>query len=239
MMAGYLGMQAEGRWGMKDTRRPGVGPFLAAEGICYLAFLWRDLEAGGAGSTPIKYASILLCALFSLLWALLGGGDRLVALALALTAGADTFLLELDVHYGYGLLLFCAVQLCYFFRIFLVCRRSIWGARLGLFLLSLAALHALGLLIPLNVLALFYFTNFLCNARLSLFCSGRRFRIFSLGLFLFLCCDVCVAAFQFPEAIPAAAYDFVRVGMWLFYLPGQVLIALSGLPERSSRGDTI
>lgn len=216
---------------MNDLRRPGVLPFLLAEAVLYGTFLWRDLSPGGPGSTPVKYAAILSCALFSLLWALFGGGDRLTALALVLTGAADTFLLELDAHYAAGVLLFCGVQLCYFLRLYPKKRRSLWGARLGLFLLSLAALRFLGLLTALNVLALFYFSNFLCNALLSLSCPGRRARIFSAGLCLFLCCDLCVAAYQFPGSLPDAVFQAARVGMWLFYLPGQVLIALSGLPE--------
>ena len=159
---------------MNDLRRPGVLPFLLAEAVLYGTFLWRDLSPGGPGSTPVKYAAILSCALFSLLWALFGGGDRLTALALVLTGAADTFLLELDAHYAAGVLLFCGVQLCYFLRLYPKGRRSLWGARLGLFLLSLGALRLLGLLTALNVLALFYFSNFLCNALLSLGCPGRR-----------------------------------------------------------------
>lgn len=222
---------------MNDLRRPGVLSFLLVEGVLYGTFLWRDLSPGGPDSTPLKYAAILLCALFSLLWALFGGGDRLTALALVLTGAADTFLLELDAHYAVGLLLFCGVQLCYFLRLYPEGHRSLWRARLGLFLLSLGALYALGLLTALNALALFYFSNFFCNTLLSLSCPGKGGRIFSVGLCLFLCCDLCVAAYQFSEVLPAAVYAFVRVGMWLFYLPGQVLIALSGIPEFSSRGD--
>ena len=163
---------------MNDLRRPGVLPFLLAEAVLYGTFLWLDLSPGGPGSTPVKYAAILSCALFSLLWALFGGGDRLTALALVLTGAADTFLLELDAHYAAGVLLFCGVQLCYFLRLYPKKRRSLWGGRLGLFLLSLGALRALKLLTALNILALFYFSNFLCNALLSLGCPGRRARIF-------------------------------------------------------------
>lgn len=228
---------------MTMLRRPGVLPFLAAEAALYAAFLWRDLTAGGAGANSIKYASILLCALFAVLWALAGGGDRLTAGALVLTAGADVFLLLLDAHYGWGLLLFCGVQLCYFLRLRALGCGSLWGARLGLFLLSLAALRVLGLLDPLDpldALALFYFVNFLCNLLCALSCpGGRAGRCFSLGLALYLCCDLCVAAYQFPGTFPPPLDDAVRVGMWLFYLPGQVLIALSALPGSSSRGDRV
>ena len=227
---------------MNLFRQRGVLPFLLAEGALYGAFLWRDLSPGGAGSTPLKYAAILLCALFALLWAILGGGDRLTAAALLLAVGADTFLLALDRDYLLGMLLFCGVQLCWFLRLRALCRRSFWAARLGLFLLSLGALAALGLWNSLNVLSLFYFANFACNTALSL---SRRWegplRLLPPGLVLYLCCDLCVAAFQFPQALPAL-YPFVQVGMWLFYLPGQVLLALSGLPlsgQKLSRGDRL
>ena len=43
-------------------------------------------------------------------------------------------------------------------------------------------------------------------------------------------CDVCVGLFNvLPPASPL--YAAVSVGMWLFYLPSQVLITLSALPE--------
>ena len=60
--------------------------------------------------------------------------------------------------------------------------------------------------------------------------------LFRLGLALFLCCDVCVGAFNAPGLFPVPVTAFARVGMWLFYLPGQVLIALSALPEPILRG---
>ena len=212
---------------MRPSRRA-LALFLALEAVLYAAFLLWDLTVGGRGSNPIKYAGILLCLAFS--WYLARrGGSALVTAALALTALADVFLLLLDCCYTLGVGLFCLVQGLYFLRIFRADGgRSLWGLRLILFVLSLAVLQGLDLLLPLNILALFYFTNFFCNALASLGCPGRNLRLFSMGLWLFLCCDVCVGLFQTPELATPAAESFVRVGMWLFYLPAQVLIALSG-----------
>ena len=42
-------------------------------------------------------------------------------------------------------------------------------------------------------------------------------------------CDMLVAVSQFPSLFPAPLSSVAQVGMWLFYLPGQVLIVLSGL----------
>ena len=122
--------------------------FLTVEAILYAAFLVWDVTIGGRGSNPIKFAGILLCLVYALYLGHLGG-SRLVPAALALTALADVFLLLLDADYALGILLFCAVQGLYFVRIVRSGGRSLWGLRLGLFLLSLVVLNLLGLLIPL------------------------------------------------------------------------------------------
>ena len=208
--------------------RRALALFLSVEAVIYAAFLSWDLTIGGRGSNPIKYAGILLCLGCSLYLAR-RGGSRLVPAALTLTALADVFLLLLDTHYALGIGLFCLVQGIYLVRIFRSNGgRILWGLRLLLFVLALVVLKKLGLLIPLNVLALFYFTNFLCNALASLGCPGGNMRLFSIGLWLFLCCDVCVGLFQSPQLASPAVGAFVQVGMWLFYLPAQVLIVLSG-----------
>lgn len=214
---------------MLRTRRLLTGVFLLLQSAVYLAFLRLDLT-GQPGGVPLKYLSILLCLLFCLA-ALPLGGSPLIALAMGLTLGADTFLLLLDAHYLLGILLFCAVQALYLAHI---ARgnggHTLWPVRLALFLLSLAVLWGLGLISPLNTWALLYFSNFLCNACQSLFLTGRPARLFSLGLWLFLCCDLCVGVFNCPGLFPQPLFAFAEIGMWLFYLPAQVLISLSALP---------
>lgn len=216
---------------MMGGARRAVPLFLAAQGALYLAFLYRDLFRGGEGTVPIKYAGIVLCLLFSL-YGSVRGGDWLVTAAMALTLAADTFLLLLDRCYPLGVLLFCLVQGLYLIRI----RRlagggALWPLRAGLFLAALAVLGRLGLATVLNVLSLLYFSGFLCNAVLSLKLRGGRYRWFSLGLWLFLCCDLCVGLFNQPGMLGPQLHETVRVGMWLFYLPAQVLITLSGLGD--------
>ena len=86
--------------------------FLSVEGVAYACFLLLDLTGHGDQTTPIKYAGVVLCLAFSLL-----GTDRLVPLALALTAGADWFLLVRNDRYLLGIALFLAVQAVYFLRL--------------------------------------------------------------------------------------------------------------------------
>lgn len=226
--------------------RERVFPGLAA-GL-WVGFLALDLLRLG-DSTPLKLAGILLCLLFA--W--LGAADRdglLVALALSFTVGADWFLLVRGDHFPLGIALFCVVQVLYTLRL-AVLRGYI--SPLGLTVRALAGGAALavwlgrGWLPPLptgmdlgtTLLALFYFTGLCCNAIEALLLSrrapSRELCSFALGLGLFLCCDVCVGLWNLSpvglsasaEAVFASLHTFSRVGMWLFYLPSQVLLVLS------------
>lgn len=217
-------------------RRRYVEWFLLAQLAAYLLFLCMDLFHGGEGSAPVKYAAIVLCFLFSL-YGSARGGEKLVTIALTFTLGADTFLLLLDAQYLTGVLLFCVVQGLYLVRILRANGgHAMWPLRLGLLIGALCCLKSLGLLSLLNGVTAFYFTIFLANTVQSLALKGRRKRLFSRGLILFLCCDLCVGAFNEPGMVSSGVYSFARVGMWLFYLPAQVLITLSGLPDFMLRG---
>lgn len=191
--------------------------FLAVEALLYAAFLSLDFTGRGSQSTWIKYAALLLCLLYALLCAL-RGGDRLVFFALLFTAGADWFLLR-NVRLILGLCLFLVVQTLYLLRL----RRL--GAGSSLWLRSMLALAlglavtALGMLSVLNLLVALYFSQLLSNTILAW--SARRW-LFAVGLTLFVCCDVCVGMYNL-----GILHSFAAVGMWLFYLPSQVLIVLS------------
>ena len=101
-------------------------------------------------------------------------------------------------------------------------------------LCAVATAHSLNLLTGLVCL---YFPQLLCNAAESLrIRTDRAGRRFSLGLCLFLCCDICVGLHNLflaaPPALPGLART-VQLAMWAFYLPSQVLIVLSadGRPD--------
>lgn len=205
--------------------------FLAAEGALYAAFLALDLTGRGGLSVPIKYAGILLCLGFSLLACVNWGGDRLVPAALALTAGADWFLLVRNDHYAAGIALFLCVQTAYYLRLRRMGADSGWPLRSALALGAGLGLYALDMASPVNLLAGLYFSQLLSNTILAWTGRGRPRRLFAVGLTLFVGCDLCVGLFN---ALTAAAplYPVVSVGMWFFYLPSQVLITLSALPEK-------
>ena len=127
-----------------DKRLPSnlVAMFLSAEGVLYAAFLALDLMGRGSQTISIKYAGILLCLAFSLLCAA-RGGDRLVPIALALTAGADWFLLVRNDCYILGVALFLCVQTVYFLRLRAAGAPAAWPLRAGLALGAGLAVYAL------------------------------------------------------------------------------------------------
>lgn len=210
-------------------RRATIG-FTAAEAALYAAFVALDLSGAGGPDVALKYAGVLLCLGFSLLCAA-RGGDRLVPAALLLTALADLLLLVADRYYALGVLIFLGAQSVYLVRLRLAARHSWWILRSFLPLIAALALYALDLASPLNLLAGLYFSQLLVNAVLAWTLPGRRWRLFAAGLTLFIGCDLCVGAFNSPGLVPPALYRFAAVEMWVFYLPSQVLIALSALPH--------
>ena len=205
--------------------------FLAAEGILYLSFLFMDLTGRSDATILPKYTGILLCLLLSIYCAF-RGGDRLVPAALLLTALADSLLLVLDRYYALGTGIFLGVQILYLLRIRRLTGRSLWLLRVLIPLAAAAVLYGLSMLTPLNLLAGLYFSQLLVNTIAAWSRNNRSMRCFAVGLTLFVGCDLCVAIRNAGTLFPLPMRSFARVGMWLFYLPSQVLIALSAMPSR-------
>lgn len=207
---------------------PLIVGFLTAESIIYIAFLALDLLGRGSETYGLKYGGILLCLAFALTCAL-RGGDRLVAPALAFTACADWFLLIRNDHLPLGVALFLCVQALYLLRLRLAGGPLALWLRISLALTLFLALYWLNLATPLNLLAVLYFSQLLSNCILAWKLPSMR--RFALGLSLFVGCDVCVGLFNSSLLAPAALSP-VSIGMWFFYLPSQVLIALSAPPPK-------
>lgn len=205
--------------------------FTTIEAVLYAAFLTLDVTGWSGPDVAIKYAGILLCLCFSLFCAA-RDGDKLVPPALLLTALADLFLLVANDHYALGVVIFLGAQSVYLLRLRLASQRSWRLLRFTLPLLAGLALYALQMATPLNLLSALYFSQLLTNTILAWTLRGRRWRLFAAGLTLFIGCDLCVGAFNSPALVPPSLYRFTAVGMWLFYLPSQVLIALSALPQK-------
>ena len=196
---------------------------IATETILYLTFLGMDIFGIG-NTTPIKFVSILLLTL-----SVLDFREKTVSVALIFTAVADLFLLVLDRWYAAGVLCFILVQILYAARL-----RKESGPSVLSFLLPAAA----GLLVYTSYG--FGLTEALAGAYIALFAVNllracllakrspeRRWILFTAGLALFFCCDLCVGLHNMPGVGSPSLQRFASVAMWGFYLPGQVLIRAS------------
>lgn len=211
---------------------PLVGCFLGIESILYLTFLILDLSGRGGDTLWPKYTGILLCLAFAFFCSL-HGGDRIIPPALFFTAGADWFLLVRNDHLLLGVALFLCVQGLYFLRLHQAggSRKFLWLRLVLAAGFTLAPVLIPGMATPLNLLAMLYFSQLLSNTILAWTLPAMR--TFALGLTLFVGCDICVGLFN-AFTLPPALFSIVSVGMWFFYLPSQVLIALSALPKETT-----
>ncbi|MBQ6475699.1 MAG: hypothetical protein IJJ34_05775 [Clostridia bacterium] len=187
-----------------------------------------------------EYCSILLDAALAAVLFCCTRPDRMrvfLLLALLFTAAADYSLTYLDARYLTGVILFCAVQTCYLFATWI--SRRVLFLRMLLFLMVLAGLYAAVLLDPLSAFSAYSITQLLC----SVICAAsllrrnrtRRLLLLTLGLTLFLGCDICVGLYNlgaYLPAFPQAASDTAFFLIWCFYLPAQAILPWCLLPEK-------
>ena len=189
--------------------------FLSIQFLIYTSFI--VLDSFHIDSTYVKYLGIILCLIYAIY-----NKKKYRRLSMTFTLIADFFLLVINKHYELGLLSFIIVQICYlyflgnidntYFTRFLIIRLSMFVV--GTVLLIVSKNMSL-----LNELVLIYFSNLLTNAIQSCFGSNK---LLTLGLILFVCCDICVGLHNI-----SATYTVASFLMWVFYLPSQVLIVLA------------
>ncbi len=200
--------------------------FVAAEVVLYIVFMTMDLLAYGGSTIVLKYIGILLCLFFSVLCAF-RGGEKLIPVALIFTAIADFFLLVIDNYYIVGLLFFLVVQSIYLFYLYRKTEKIWIPVRIVCLIAVVVVLVIANLLNGQNLVAGIYFSMILVNMAMSWVFGKKVRRLFAVGLTLFVCCDICVGFYNLSWLLPTGIYGFTRIGMWMFYLPSQVLIALS------------
>lgn len=215
--------------------------------VLYISFLYVDIFhlKSRISSDILKYISILLCVLLSML----SGSDALSSKDLSLlhfgmimTAIADLCLLILD-FFTVGVVVFCIVQITYCIRYLPNSVHNTVKNFMINFVAVIFIFFILGIFIKnldiLLIVALFYATCLTTSVYRAvsacinkLFPSPNRYFI-AFGMILFLLCDINVALFNIASYINPAytigsLADISCTLIWLFYLPSQVLIALSG-----------
>lgn len=225
--------------------------FLAVEAVLYIWFMAADIsrETWLVSSDAVKYVSMWVCFFMALYLYDKRRGNCFMLIAQAAILPADFILLFGERFAWLGIVFFLIVQVCYFLRMRRTLRDYLRprGNRLETgFGIGIAAAWLLLLIgaaicrLPLSaevVLAALYILSFLFNCILAVY-EACRFQkesgiLFAFGMILFFLCDIHVGLTFLRSAMPAgsaAAWYCGRIAplaMWLFYLPGQVLLVSS------------
>ena len=203
-------------------------------------------KISGDANRYISYASVVLACLFLLLFAEKTWEYLFTQAALIMTLCADYFLvLPTEIKQFPAMIFFSIAQLSYFMRLYTSTEKK--SARLfhvvvrfeaSLFAVILTFIVLRHLVDPVSVVSMFYFTNLLINIIFA-FSQFKKNYLFAIGLLFFACCDLLIG-FSFLENYleiepDTIAYKLAHPGCnlaWIFYVPSQMLIALSLLPQR-------
>lgn len=226
--------------------------FLFVELCCYSIFLALDFFETSDYmvqiSMWIKWCSIAICFAFVTFYKPVQYQKKeksVLSLALFFTVVADFFLLMTSENW-IGVLCFIVIQSLYLYRlsiwkeeILFINRFIKWGFYgVGIFLF----LFLIGLKGNAEILAVsIYFVSLIDNITLAASIyfyhvgSKRKSGCFFIGLCLLCLCDIQVAIYNAElylnvQEVPILSkmMSVARIAMWFFYLPSQVLIALSG-----------
>lgn len=198
----------------------------------------------------IKYICILLCFVLSILANKNPLSDIekhrdifLLQLALFITATADLCLVIFD-FYILGVALFSLVQIIYIVRYTYKTTRATLIKILVIFFCIMVSYGIASIIFEgINILfpiSLFYFTCLLLSVSAAILAFKKNFfpypfkYMILLGMILFLLCDICVALSNLSALLQLTGYNLGWVEhissllIWFFYLPSQLLLALSG-----------
>jgi hypothetical protein len=224
--------------------------FICLELCIYFIFMIIDVTGIGnfTVSSYLKFIGIILCLLYTLVSFNTSKDKKdqlLLTAALIFTVTADLFLLIYDFYLA-GVITFCIVQMLYMLRI------NRWEEnrnhsitfvkKIVRNILVILAIIIILLFFPitwevLTIASIIYFIGILGNMsdslRIAKKSKKRKRCLFAIGLVLFVLCDINVGLFNLIQVSTVSngwmqiIYNFAAIAMWMFYLPAQVLIALS------------
>lgn len=238
-------------------RRILLALFLLIEFVLYIGFLYQDISKKESFlvSMNLKFTGIILCFIITLLFYArqnITRDIRLLRCAFLFTVISDLCILILDTYF-IGLITFFIVQLLYLIRIH--CWRKQQKVHTFLWTLILrnilVALVITGVLIVLKVslnglvlISIFYFVSIFFNTVDAIWVQfnvpKKQFKLYAIGMVLFLLCDINVGLFNLADFILIEEswfnkiFEFAAIAMWMFYLPAQVMISLSGINRDNS-----
>ena len=211
---------------------------LLVELFLYTLFLYFDFnDINIEISNWLKYVGIIICFLASLIPIFSKNSAKsqyFIPFSLFFTLVSDYFLLiNTDKNlYIFGVVIFIIVQLSYFIYIETLKKNKTSFLISLIFRIILSSILIIALSIIrfdlLSIVSACYFVELLMNfiTSLSLIKINKCFLIFSIGLLLFIGCDISVGLTNL-DLFEGHIKNLVSNLMWIFYLPSQVLISFS------------
>ncbi len=211
--------------------------FILAQLVLYILILTLE----GKALRLSEFGSIALCLLFTLI--VKGKTKYLLPLAMAFTLSADFCLVICSpVRRLEGMLFFLCVQAVYAFILHgQIKKKALIWCRGCISVLAVAiCLFVLGKNTDaLAMVSLCYYANLLFNLGMA-FASFKKNALFAIGLLLFLLCDTVIglqvaSGGYLDIARGTLIYGIINAPVnlaWTFYLPSQVLLALSDKGKR-------
>ena len=211
---------------------------LLVELFLYTLFLYFDFnDINIEISNWLKYVGIIICFLASLIPIFSPNSARphyFIPFSLFFTLVSDYFLLiNTDKNlYIFGVVIFIIVQLSYFIYIETLKKNKTSFLISLIFRIVLSSMLIIILSILqfdlLSIVSACYFVELLMNfiTSLSLIKINKFFLIFSIGLLLFIGCDISVGLTNL-DLFEGHIKNLASNLMWIFYLPSQVLISFS------------
>ena len=187
----------------------------------------------------LKFLSIVLCSIYSFfLFFRKQAHSKFLSLSFLFLICSDYYLLFMN-DILFGLCSFFLVQVCIFLSLhpqrIRHCKTIFVVSMMGMSLcLVLVLAFQLEMIIPVASLYFLLFTYNLMTAFVrSRKESSKQTHLLFLGMSLYYLCDIFVGIFNLSSYIPVSGrcyevlYAIASIGMWMFYLPGIVLIAIS------------
>ena len=206
-------------------------------GVC-LCILFLLIYPDGRLCRLFEYALVVLCFVFTSVCRSRDLDGLLALMALLFTAGADFFLVALrDEQWVPGMAVFCLAQLFWAMRLLRMeeGRRRLTHLLVWAFVCGTLLVVAVIIVRGGDALLLLcaVYASFLLTTVLFSWLTPQNL-LFTLGMTLFLGCDLFVAVnnavlYVDLEAYPLlkTLYDIPFNMMWAFYGPSQMLLALS------------
>lgn len=183
----------------------------------------------------LQYMGVVIAFIYSIYSSFKKDDQLIITVALFNTLIADLFILVLNKYIEIGMIFFIITQLVYFFLIFKNEEKRkaiIHLSSIGLLLISSLTGVIILLKDNLNMVIIescIYGTLLITNAIFS-FTNFKLFKTVSIGLLLFIMCDLGVA-YGFLKDMDLIYIEFISNlpfnYVWLFYLPSQTLISLN------------